>query len=902
MDKQLVKAFLLIVFISINSILTAQYAPDSIWQPVAPDSIDSPDYLSFAHDTSKNVNIICISDTGAFSMPWGAGELQGPYAKIQAWNANMSKLFVGFTFVLNADDYTIDKRLDYPGGYFQDARWSNVDPDIRYFCWDDNFLRYHISTDVIDTLHNFPGYSTTIGPWEGNISADDKYVVITDENYKKAKLYDIELDIVVDSISFGGWGFDWASITPSGDYIIISNYETGKTEKYDLHFNYLGVLLDNQEHADFAYDTEGHEVIVQVIPLSMTRLDNGAYTDLLRHADFCGWVGDNPNISGHISGRNFKLPGWAIVSTPTYECENGNGYYSAGDIFAIKLDTTETIRHYGFSRSTLDWSFASVSPDGEKLTFISDWDRGGGEDSLLTYVVEYNYSLWTGNNSTDWSDNDNWAYLKTPNRMTDVEIPDSPEGGVFPETNSLLLAEANNLVIDTNAQLTIPAGKRLNVNTKLTNYGGVNGLNIKADATGVASLMHHSENVAATVESYISQDQWHMISAPINNALAGIFTDFYMYRFDETDYSWHYITDINTDLTEGLGFFIWSKSTSTGNTTVEYSGTLNSGDLTINGLSYTASQPNDKRGWNMLGNPYPSATQWNTNWIRTNVDPVAYIYDGANYLTWNAETQTGTHPNGDIAIGQGFWVKANASGASVTIPQSERKHSTQQFYKNTTENQIRITLTGNGYQDKTMIIFDEKASNDFDNQYDAWKIPGIADAPQLYSYFNGNKLTVNALNLTMDELIIPVYFEAGKNGVFTLNANDISTFSSYQKVYLKDLKENITIDLKEINTYSFKANVTDNANRFELYFTKNALSNEEIETSSIHIFSFENHIYTSNPLNIKGELIIYDLTGREMYRSRIDSDDEISFDVPAGYYIVEFYNSSIVERQKLYIK
>ena len=360
------------------------------WAPAVPNTLPNPGYLQTVYDPAYHVNITRISDPTAFGFPNGSGQLQHQYSKIQAWNADMSKVLIGFTHVLNADDYSIYKDIATTGYYPMDGRWSNVDPDIRYFGYGNNLMKINIETNRVEAIHYFPGYEVTIGPWEGNISADDRYVVITNSAGDKASIYDIESDAVLATRAFAGAGIDWASVTPSGDYVAVSNNQSGHTELYDLDFNYLRDLTNDQQHADFAVDADGNEVFVQVIPLSMTRLDNGETTDLIRDATLCGWEHANPNISGHISGRNFDFPGWAIVSTPTLMCGNGNGCYTATDVFAIKLDDSQTIRHYGHSRASSQYaSAATVSPDGQKIIFTTDWGyQGTGGGDLVAYAVE----------------------------------------------------------------------------------------------------------------------------------------------------------------------------------------------------------------------------------------------------------------------------------------------------------------------------------------------------------------------------------------------------------------------------------------------------------------------------------------------------------------------------------
>ena len=393
--------FIWIVFL-MNTILPnlgkSQTPQDTVYHPVAPNDLNRPGYLETVYDDIYDVNITRISDATAFGFPDGSGQLQPGYAKTQAWNADMTKVHVGFTMILNASDYSIYKNVEdvYTQGYYNDGRWSNVDPNKRYFCWNNVFLSMDIVNEVVDTISIFSDYDDIrFGPFEGNISADDRYVVITDINGTKATLYDILNDNIVVTKDFGAINqyFDWASITPSGDYIVVTNTSTGNTELYDLSFTYLRDLTTgNNQHADFAIDALGNEVLVQVIPLSMTRLSDGVTTDLISDAWVCGNYHFNPNIAGHISGRNLKNPGWALCSTQIAECSNGNGYYFRTEMFSVKLDGSGTIKPFGFAYTTCSsydsYSKASISPDGTKVIFSSDWNLLGSSDSnVFAYVA-----------------------------------------------------------------------------------------------------------------------------------------------------------------------------------------------------------------------------------------------------------------------------------------------------------------------------------------------------------------------------------------------------------------------------------------------------------------------------------------------------------------------------------
>jgi hypothetical protein len=346
----------------------------------------------------------------------------------------------------------------------------------------------------------------------------------------------------------------------------------------------------------------------------------------------------------------------------------------------------------------------------------------------------------------------------------------------------------------------------------------------------------------------------------------------------------------------------WSPSGSTGNAIISYDGPLNNGDINVTGLSYTISQPVNDRGWNMVGNPYTSAINWNSNWARTNLDATAYIYNNGNYITWNGIT--GTHPNGDIAPGQGFFIKANATGAALTIPQSERKHSSQAFYKNGPQmDELFLTVEGNGYSDKMIVQFNDEATAGFDNNFDAWKLKGDAAAPQMYSVSANNELTVNTLAFQGENMIVPINFEAGTNGLFTLSVSNLGNFGLTSEIWLEDLRDNNMIDLTQVSSYGFNSNINDNTNRFLLHFG-NPLGIEDEDLSTLDIYSYGDRVYIQKPEGFNGQIEIYDMLGQEIISRKATGEGLENIKITSGtaYYLVKTQSGNKLVTKKVFIK
>ncbi|OQX75483.1 MAG: hypothetical protein B6D61_10315 [Bacteroidetes bacterium 4484_249] len=216
---------------------------------------------------------------------------------------------------------------------------------------------------------------------------------------------------------------------------------------------------------------------------------------------------------------------------------------------------------------------------------------------------------------------------------------------------------------------------------------------------------------------------------------------------------------------------------------------------------------------------------------------------------------------------------------------------------------MSFIVAGNGKSDEMVVYFRDDATNEFDSQFDAWKLFAMGmETPNLYSVSNGNKLAVNVL--PFDNNVIPAGFKAGVNGVYTISVNDLENIGDDIIVYLEDLKENQMINLSELLSYSFTASVSDDPNRFLLHFGYFTGNNEFTNTENINIFAYDKTIYIKSGELLSGEAIIYDLTGKEILRKSINQSDfeKINVSNLSGYYLVSFVSNESIVNQKVFIK
>ncbi len=291
----------------------------------------------------------------------------------------------------------------------------------------------------------------------------------------------------------------------------------------------------------------------------------------------------------------------------------------------------------------------------------------------------------------------------------------------------------------------------------------------------------------AHVEQYVKADQWSLVSSPLSDGQIGTYIWMYLYRWDEPTSSWNNLSQpITIPMNPGEGYNLWPYTSippypASADSAV-FAGTLNRIDVPFN-LDYTT--PNVDTGWNVIGNPFPCAIDWNSNtdWNRVNVDATAYFWKTISggigqYATWNYNTGIGTNGkyNGYIPATQGFWVHANNTGASLTMPASQRLHSdTTAFFKNTEENMLRFTVSGNAMSVDNVIAFMPAASANFDTELDGYYMAGTSTI-NIYSHVHSTQYAVNILNSWEENPVIPVAFETHSSGLFSLAFSGTETF------------------------------------------------------------------------------------------------------------------------------
>lgn len=269
----------------------------------------------------------------------------------------------------------------------------------------------------------------------------------------------------------------------------------------------------------------------------------------------------------------------------------------------------------------------------------------------------------------------------------------------------------------------------------------------------------------------------------------------------------------NTEiLTPGKGYAMFVRGNQMTTALWDVRGEINAGNVTpvTFPMNYTSSGKIANDGWNLVGNPFPSTIDWGaaSGWTKTNIDAAIYIRDNGltntQIAAWNGVVGTNGGSN-RIAMGQGFWVKANGNGIPVLRANENVKAAGTQttFFRTAApEDLLRITLANATTRDEAIIHFREDASENFDSHADALKLANATfNLSSLMN--NGEALAINSLPALDCNNSIKLNVADVAAGNYTLNFSEYESFPEALQISLTDNFTNSTINVREAKSYSF---------------------------------------------------------------------------------------------------
>jgi hypothetical protein len=458
----------------------------------------------------------------------------------------------------------------------------------------------------------------------------------------------------------------------------------------------------------------------------------------------------------------------------------------------------------------------------------------------------------------------------------------------------------NNLLINTGKIFKIAPGIRLNISGAITNSAGNAGFILQSDASGTATLIHNTNSVPATVQRYINGDAWHFLSTPVTGgAISGDWlptgtygngTGYDLYAWNESSSCWIYKTDISStinwntihpgnDFISGKGYLYSVQESSA---VKEFAGNLTNGTVNY-GLTFSSADANLK-GFNLVGNPYPSTIDWRAaaGWTRTNQISSGGGYNmwiwnpsANNYGVYNSADADGTGTNSVsriIAPMQGYFVQASGSG-NLSMNNAIRVTDNTGWLKKSTEEETYklnlIVKSESGYgSDEIQLHFGFPV-----NENGAAKLFSRSlIAPGLFMFSEGKSFSVSYFTNPEDNPSIPVMFEAGVTGKYTISCNFDP--NKYETVMLEDKLLHYIQNMKSKGSYSFEANKSDGSDRFVLHFGPEKDPKDRAELPA-RVFSMGNELIVDLTLvGMESEIYIYDLMGRLILHKILQAEIE----------------------------
>ncbi len=480
------------------------------------------------------------------------------------------------------------------------------------------------------------------------------------------------------------------------------------------------------------------------------------------------WI-NNAGTNGFFEGN----------STVIFNGSSAQSISSTEDetFYNIKIDNTSTVSLSSslIALQTFTLQNGTLELNGHDLTIDADYHRTSG------YFDGDANSGITIENSGDLAD-----FYFTDNDTLKSFVLNRNDTAFF-RTGLTITGNLDIL----SGSIRLEPGKFYSFVGTIDNQSGSEGLIIGSSSAGTASLIHYSQNIPAIAEIYMNSGRWYYLSSVLSSAATDSLTkttdgrtNYNLYTYDETKADYWNSTSMFGE--SGWVSAYGQDNIDTSKAYIFYSpeqriyrlrgGNLHAGRKLIT-VTYTQSDTGDISvpdlgdrpwtefdGWNLIGNPYPSAIDWDKV-VLNNVENVVYYYDGAdqNYKYYQGTGGTvynqGLSVNGGTNIippNQGFFVKATANGY-VLIEDSARVHSTTPLWKSTgakpVQQFVKLRIDDGRYSDETIIQLAQDADNSFDAKYDAYKRFSFnPDVPQIYTL--GNDSVVYAINAMQKESTI----------------------------------------------------------------------------------------------------------------------------------------------------
>ena len=469
------------------------------------------------------------------------------------------------------------------------------------------------------------------------------------------------------------------------------------------------------------------------------------------------------------------------------------------------------------------------------------------------------------------------------------------------ESNLIINSGSSNLTADVEARyIAIQNGASLtldpNVNVTAgeeTIIHGAAALVLKSDATGTANFIDngfvYEHSGTASVERYLDDmglpsASYHYISSPVNNHTK--FTDVMdLYAYDETSLEWVHGSSF-TNFTNTKGYAIRYATT----TTKSFTGALNTGDYSV-AVTTTTNGGSEFEHKNLLGNPFPSSINADSLVAANNtvLNTTLYFWNGYDYSTYNTALHSGTAgilgdvPDGNIAVGQAFFIEALSAG-TVNVNNAMRGTDSNSFYKEKSFPHLRLLTTSINGRSECLLAAHQAATYGKD-KYDSEHLPANTNL-NVSILQNGLAYDIQSIP-ELTNTIFDLQLSLAEAQEVSFSIEDLSGLDGFQ-IYLTDKENGIRTNLRETDYATYLAAGTDN-NRFKLRIAKEEHPFQAYINDNGRVIMFGDDAVEARLISIDGKQLA----------NSVNMQFQNWTGLPKGVYLLEIQGNETTHVQKI---
>lgn len=379
--------------------------------------------------------------------------------------------------------------------------------------------------------------------------------------------------------------------------------------------------------------------------------------------------------------------------------------------------------------------------------------------------------------------------------------------------------------------------------------------------------------------------------------------DFYDFNFVNQGIGmyWDESLDEFVDLTGGSmnagnGYLFYN----TGNSyTQQFWGVLNTG--TVSAPVFASNS-----GVNLLGNPYPSAVDFDLLTINSNIQPTFYIYDFGthNFKVHQTNGLSFTDEGSIIQANQGFFVFAVAD-AIFDFTNNARVHFYETNVVKNPSDYITFRVNDGIANDDLGLIFDNNADYNYNLNEDAVEFYTLEDESNSFYALTENNVPVaiNAQPMPDSATVIPVRYLSNNQAEVTISLSENMLIGNNQ-MYLYDVETEVFHDLIAQPDYTFTYDNTGVAKEMLITFLPYFTNLDDVSNNNnVKIYSFNNNVYVNSFNSNIQNVEIYSITGVKLFDQEFNNREAvINTNVTPGIYIIKAVCGDNIYTSKVVLK